>query len=98
MHLFGALELEIQPGTPGDPESIRVALLRHVRGEDGRLYMTPKCTSVEEVEGQLNSLQIVLGTTNWTRSARESAEPFRSPKSATLGKDSPLERRSYPFG
>jgi hypothetical protein len=57
MHLFGALELKMQPGTPGDPASIRVALLRHVRGEDGCLFITPECTSVEEVEGQLNSLQ-----------------------------------------
>jgi hypothetical protein len=26
-------------------------------GEDGRLFITPECTSSEEVEGQLNFLQ-----------------------------------------
>ena len=57
MHVFGAFELEIQPCTPDNPASVRVALLRYVRGEDGRLYVTPECTSFEEVEGQINSLQ-----------------------------------------
>jgi hypothetical protein len=28
-----------------------------IRGEDGLLFITPECTSFEEVEGQLNSLQ-----------------------------------------
>jgi hypothetical protein len=57
MHVFGAFELDIQPGTPDNPASIRVALLRYARGEDGRLYMTSECSSFEEIEGQLNSLQ-----------------------------------------
>ena len=57
MPVFGAFELEIQPGTPDNPASIRIALLRYTRGEDGRLYMTPECSSYEEVEGQINSLQ-----------------------------------------
>jgi hypothetical protein len=60
MHVFGALELDIQPGAPDNPASIRVALLRYIRGEDGRLFIAPECTSfekVEEVEGQLDSLQ-----------------------------------------
>ena len=52
MHVFGAFELDIQPGTPDDPASIRIALLRYVRGENGRLFITPECTSFEEVEGQ----------------------------------------------
>jgi hypothetical protein len=57
MHVFGAFELDIQPGTPDDPASIRVALLRYVRGENGRLFITRACPSFEEVEGQPNSLQ-----------------------------------------
>jgi hypothetical protein len=57
MHVFGAFELDVQPGTPDRPASVKVALLRYVRGEDGRLYMTPECTSYQEAEGQLNSLQ-----------------------------------------
>jgi hypothetical protein len=57
MYLFGALELDIQPGTPDSPASVRIALLRYARGEDGRLFITPECASLEELEGQINSLQ-----------------------------------------
>jgi hypothetical protein len=57
MHVFGAFELDIRPGTPEDPASVRVALLRYTRGEDGRLFIMPECSSFEEVEGQINSLQ-----------------------------------------
>ena len=57
MHLFGALELEIQPGTPDNPAGVKIALLRYIRGEDGHLFITPECTSFEEIEGQINSLQ-----------------------------------------
>lgn len=57
MHLFGALELEIRPGTPDNPAGVKIALLRYTRGEDGRLSITPECSSFEEVEGQINSLQ-----------------------------------------
>jgi hypothetical protein len=57
MHVFGAFELDIQPGTPDTPASVRVALVRYVRGEDGRLFITPECAFLEEVEGQINSLQ-----------------------------------------
>jgi hypothetical protein len=47
MHLFGAFELEVTPSTPDNPASIRVALLRYTRGEDGRLLITPECSSFE---------------------------------------------------
>ncbi len=57
MHVFGAFELDIQPGTPENPASVRIALLRYTRDEDGRLLMTPECASFEEIEGQINSLQ-----------------------------------------
>ena len=66
MHVFGAFELEIQPGTPDNPASVRVALLRYVRGEDGRLYVAPECTSFEEVEGRSTPCK-----TNWTRIPRQ---------------------------
>ena len=32
MHVFGAFELDVQPGTPDNPASVRVALLRYVPG------------------------------------------------------------------
>jgi hypothetical protein len=57
MHLFGALELEIRPGTPDNPAGIKIALLRYTRGEDGRLFITPECASFAEIDGQINSLQ-----------------------------------------
>ena len=57
MHVFEAFELDVQPGTPDNAASVRVALLRYVRGDDGRLYMTRECSSFEETEGQLDSLQ-----------------------------------------
>jgi hypothetical protein len=57
MHVFGAFELAVQPGAPDNPASIRVVLLRYVRGEDGRLFITLECTSFEEVEEQINSLE-----------------------------------------
>ena len=57
MHVFGAFELDIKPSTPDNPASVRIALLRYVRREDGRLFITPECASFEEVEGQINSLQ-----------------------------------------
>jgi hypothetical protein len=57
MHVFGAFELDIRPGTPDSPASVRIALLRYTKGEDGRLFITPECASLEELEGQINSLQ-----------------------------------------
>jgi hypothetical protein len=57
MHVFGAFALDIIPGTPDSLASVRLALLRYTRGEDGRLFITPKCASLEELEGQINSLQ-----------------------------------------
>ena len=40
MHLFGAFELDIQPGTPDNPASVRIALLHYTWSEDGRLLIT----------------------------------------------------------
>jgi hypothetical protein len=57
MHVFGAFELDIRPGTPDNPAGVKIALLRYARGEDGRLFITPECASFEEIEGQINSLQ-----------------------------------------
>jgi hypothetical protein len=93
MHLFGVLELEIRPGTPDNPAGVKIALLRYTRGEDSRLFITPECTAHEEIEGQINAPRM-----GWTRSAREPAEPFKSPKCGNSRKGNSLGRRSYPFG
>ena len=57
MHVFGAFEFDISQEPQTTPASVRVALLRYTRGEDGRLLITPECASLEELEGQINSLQ-----------------------------------------
>ena len=57
MHLFEVLEFDIRPGTPDNPASVKIALLRYTRGVDGRLLITPERTSFEQIEGQINSLQ-----------------------------------------
>ena len=57
MQLLGTFELETQLGTPDNPAGVKFALLRYTRGEDGRLLITPECSSFEGIEGQINSLQ-----------------------------------------
>jgi hypothetical protein len=58
MHLLGAFELAIRPGTPDNLAGVRIALLRYTQGEDGRRLITPECASFEEIEGQITSLRI----------------------------------------
>jgi hypothetical protein len=57
MHLLGAFELDIQPGTPDNPAAIRIALQKAIYDPSGRVFVTPECSSFEEIEGQINSLQ-----------------------------------------
>ena len=57
MHLFEAFQLDIRPGTSDLPAVIKIALLRYTLSRDGRLFITPECTSFDEIEGQFNSLQ-----------------------------------------
>ena len=57
MHLFGAFELDIQPGTPDNPAAIRIVLQKAMFDPTGRVFVTPECSSFEELEGQINSLQ-----------------------------------------
>jgi hypothetical protein len=57
MHVLGAFELDIKPGTPDDPAVVRIALQKATFDPSGRVFVTPQCTSYDEVEGQINSLQ-----------------------------------------
>ena len=72
---------------------VKIALLHYTRGEDGRLFITPECTSFEEIEGQINSLQDALDeiressarlpghlkSTSWDHVPRRAAElPLRA--------------------
>jgi hypothetical protein len=75
MHVFGAFELDIQPGTPDNPASIRVALLRYTRAR------TDACSSLRSAhpsrKGKDSSIPC---KTSWTRSEKEPGERSRSPK------------------
>jgi hypothetical protein len=57
MHILGAFELDIRPGTPNDPASVRIALQKAVFDTSGRVFVSPECSTFEEIEGQINSLQ-----------------------------------------
>jgi hypothetical protein len=57
MHGFGAFELDISPGTSEDPACVRIALQKATFDPSGRVFVTAKCLSLEEMEGQINSLQ-----------------------------------------
>jgi hypothetical protein len=57
MHVLRAFELDIRPGTPDDPAGVRIALQKAAFDPSGRVFVTPECSSLEELEGQINSLQ-----------------------------------------
>ena len=57
MHLLGAFELDIRPGTPETPADVRIALQKAVFDPSGRVFVTLECATYEEIEGQINSLQ-----------------------------------------
>jgi hypothetical protein len=57
MHLLEAFELDIQPGTPDNPAAVKIALQKAIFDPSGRVFITPECSSFEELEGQINSLQ-----------------------------------------
>jgi hypothetical protein len=57
MHLLGAFELDIRPGTPDSPAVVRIALQKAIFDPSGRVFVTSECATFEEIEGQINSLQ-----------------------------------------
>ena len=57
MHVFGAFELDIRPGTPETQAGVRIALQKAVFDPSGRVFVTPESATLEEIEGQINSLQ-----------------------------------------
>lgn len=57
MHVFGAVELDITTGNSRQPSFYQGCPSALDRGEDGRLFVTPDCISLEELEGESNSLQ-----------------------------------------
>ncbi|SCZ12579.1 hypothetical protein SAMN02927923_04353 [Microvirga guangxiensis] len=53
MHIFGAFELDIRPGTQDDSTVVRLALQKAIFEPSGRVFVTPECSSYEEIEGRL---------------------------------------------
>ena len=57
MHTLGTFALYIHPGDPTTPARVRVMIQSPIADENGRLFLTPECTSLDELEGQINALQ-----------------------------------------
>ena len=57
MHTLGTFALYIRPGDPLTPARVRIVIQDHLTLEDGRVFITPECTSLDELEGQINALQ-----------------------------------------
>jgi hypothetical protein len=57
MNTPGAFALYIEPGNPLTPARVRVMVQSHVTDSDGRVFITPECLALDEVEGYINALQ-----------------------------------------
>jgi len=57
VHTPGTFALYIQPGDPHTPARVRVMIQGRVTDDDARVFITPECTSLDELEGQINALQ-----------------------------------------
>jgi hypothetical protein len=56
MRLIETFLLDIRPGDDEGPAKVRIAV-PHMAAAGGRMYLTPACISLDEVEGQINALQ-----------------------------------------
>ena len=57
MHTPGAFALFIQPGDPHTPARVKIMVQGHVTDAEGRVFITPECFSLHELEGCINALQ-----------------------------------------
>ena len=57
MHTPGAFALYIQPGDLLTPARVRIMIQGHGADDEERVFITPECTSFDELEGQINALQ-----------------------------------------
>jgi hypothetical protein len=57
MNRLGAFVLHFQPGDPHTPARMAIGVQRAVQREDGRIYITPECSTFDEIEGHINALQ-----------------------------------------
>ena len=57
MHTTGTFALCIQPGDPLTPARVKVMVQGHVPEASGRVFITPECRSLDELEGYINALE-----------------------------------------
>ena len=60
MNRIGGFELEVSLGDPLNPARVRVVLRNVSRGPEGQVFITPECTSADEIEGYINAMQSEL--------------------------------------
>ena len=57
MNRLGTFELDVSLGDPAVPARVKVAIQRHTTDDTGRVFITPECSSFEEIEGEINAMQ-----------------------------------------
>jgi hypothetical protein len=57
MHMLGTFAIYIQPGDPVTPARVNVIVQSHTADPHGRVFITPECFSLDELEGYINALQ-----------------------------------------
>ncbi len=57
MRTAGIFRLDIQPATTLAPARLSVCLAQYATDERGGIHITPECSTPDELEGWINSLQ-----------------------------------------
>src|SRR3954463_16074122 len=60
MNYIGGFELDVSLGHEGSPASVRVVLRNVAQGPEGQVFITPECTSLDDVESYINAIQTDL--------------------------------------
>ena len=61
MNRTSGFELELIPGDQTSRAKVRVVLRKATHGPEGQVFITPDCTSINEIEGYINAMQAELG-------------------------------------
>ena len=57
MNRISAFELHIHPSDALAPARVSIAVQHRVVDPAGRVLITPECSSLDDIEGQINALQ-----------------------------------------
>jgi hypothetical protein len=60
MNRTSGFELELIPGDQTSRARVRVVLRKATHGPEGQVFITPDCTSADEIEGYINAMQAEL--------------------------------------